>query len=76
MPPSVHHLIARHLMLLIAIMVIVGVLGRASAGYDLRGCQAGPTSDGRRPLWHGFGRPALMLFGSVVSGGYAAALVL
>jgi hypothetical protein len=76
MSAAVHTLIIGQFVLLIVMVIVVGRLKRAGAGYDQRGRQPDPAGISTRPLWHGYATPALMLFGSAVSGGYAAALVL
>jgi hypothetical protein len=73
---AVHILIVVQIVLLAAIMVIVRRLKRAGEGYDGQGREADAAGITAQTVWHGYGTPALMLFGSIVSGGYAAALVL
>jgi hypothetical protein len=76
MSAAVHLMIVVQILVLIAIMVIVTLLRRAGRDYDEQGREQDASGITSRPIWHGYGTPALMFFGSVVSGGYAAALVL
>jgi hypothetical protein len=67
---AVHADIAVQAVLLLVMVVLLTLMRR-----DARG-SAGPATVDTPVAWHGYGTAVLMLFGSALSGAYAAALVL